>query len=86
MRRKENEILNPLKTMRKFCLECMCDSVDEVKRCSAPECFLYPYRFGKDPRRANKPRSEKQKQADKVNSERLKHIRTLATDSQDATK
>jgi hypothetical protein len=86
MRRKENEILNPLKTMRKFCLECMCDSVEEVRRCSAPECFLYPYRFGKDPRKIGRPVSEKQKLARLASAERLKHIRTLATDSRDATK
>lgn len=39
-----------VKTIRKFCLNCMNNNSDMVRNCpSRKTCFLYPYRFGKNP-------------------------------------
>ena len=54
-------IRQPLKAIRAHCLECVGGSSDEVKLCTAPKCWLYPYRFGKNPFRA--PPSEKQRES-----------------------
>ena len=39
----------PLQAIRSYCLECSCGSANTVKECSADDCSLYPYRFGKNP-------------------------------------
>lgn len=36
-----------VKLMRKFCMECMCNSYDAVRECSTEDCTIHPYRFGK---------------------------------------
>ena len=38
------------RTIRVYCLECVCDVRKEVTLCTAPKCPLYPYRFGRTPR------------------------------------
>ena len=45
--------LSPLKSIRKYCLECSGDSWMEVKLCVIEECHLYPYRLGHRPKRAS---------------------------------
>ena len=56
----ENEKhLSPLKSIRKKCLDCMCDSANEIKLCPSDGlqstfCALYPYRFGKRPAEGKK--------------------------------
>ena len=40
-----------VKTIRKFCLECMGGSSKLVAECKS-DCPLHPYRFGKSPARA----------------------------------
>ncbi len=47
----EQKLPTPLKSIRFKCLECCCDSPYEVKLCTATNCPLYPYRFGKNPNR-----------------------------------
>lgn len=44
--------LTPLKAIRAKCLDCCCGMYSEVKLCSATDCALYLYRFGKNPNRA----------------------------------
>lgn len=44
--------LSPLKAIRLNCLECVCWSASEVKRCTGKLCALYPYRLGHNPERA----------------------------------
>jgi hypothetical protein len=44
-------VLSPLKSIRKKCLDCSGDSRKEVKECPILDCPLYPYRFGKNPKR-----------------------------------
>jgi len=47
--RKLGEVATPLKTMRNFCLECIGWDSAELRRCTAPKCWLYPWRFGVSP-------------------------------------
>lgn len=56
---------NPVKVIRQYCLWCTNGSPREVELCSAPECPLYPWRFGRNPYR--KPRSKKAREAAKAN-------------------
>lgn len=57
---------NPVKAIRKFCLECCGDSSAEVKTCSAPRCPLYAFRFGKNPYRKKREMTEEQREAAKT--------------------
>ena len=57
---------NPVKAIRKFCLECCGGSSNEVKFCSSINCNLYPFRFGKNPYRAKRELTEEQKEAAKT--------------------
>lgn len=41
--------LTPLTAIRSFCLECLAWSSDEVEKCTAPLCPLFPFRSGKEP-------------------------------------
>ena len=41
----------PLRAIRRHCIECMGGQVYEVKHCTSPECNLYPYRMGRNPKR-----------------------------------
>lgn len=36
------------KAIRKFCLECMGGSANEVRLCTAPDCPLHRYRLGNE--------------------------------------
>lgn len=40
---------NPVKAIRAKCLDCSCDSSEEVRNCPVIDCALYPFRFGKNP-------------------------------------
>ena len=51
-RAMEERRTTPLKAIRAKCLDCCGGSVAEVKRCPCADCSLYPYRFGKNPRRS----------------------------------
>lgn len=39
--------LSPLKAIRAKCLDCSCDSYQEVGNCPVTTCAIWPYRFGK---------------------------------------
>lgn len=43
--------MSPLKAIRKNCIECMGGSSDGVKACTSPRCNLFPFRFGKRPKK-----------------------------------
>lgn len=57
---KQDDYVSPLKSIRKFCLECV-GSSNEVKRCSAEKCCLFPYRFGKNPFTKRREYTDEQK-------------------------
>ena len=67
-----NEITNPVKAIRAFCLECSCDQPSEVKWCPRTECPLYPFRMGKNPYRQRREMTEQEKQ---VLADRLREAR-----------
>jgi hypothetical protein len=55
----EIHLYTPLKAIRRKCLDCCCGSSKEVKLCCMETCSLYPYRFGKSPRRkGTRPKGE----------------------------
>lgn len=63
---KEGEVkmvTNPVKAIRKKCLECCNNSYNKVRDCEHGNCALYPFRFGKNPYRAKRELTEEQKKA-----------------------
>ena len=47
-------VLTPIRAIRKKCLECGGGSYKEVRLCPVTECPLHFYRMGKNPLRATK--------------------------------
>jgi len=43
--------MTPIKAIRAKCLDCCISSPKEVALCTANDCSLFQYRFGKNPRR-----------------------------------
>jgi hypothetical protein len=41
--------LPPLRALRAYCLDCNCESAEEVRLCPAEGCPLWPFRFGAYP-------------------------------------
>lgn len=52
--------MNPLKVIRLKCLDCCCESSNEVSLCPATQCPLYEYRFGKNPYRKKREYTQEQ--------------------------
>jgi len=46
-----DKVLPPVKSIRKFCIDCQGGSVKGVRECKSIECELHPYRMGKNPNR-----------------------------------
>ena len=67
-----NEITSPIKAIRAKCLDCCCDSSNEVRMCTITDCPLYPFRFGKNPYRTKREYTEEQRA---VMVERLRKAR-----------
>lgn len=42
--------LTPMKAIRLKCLDCTCQSFNEVKLCTVHQCPLYAYRLGHRPK------------------------------------
>ena len=51
-----------LKVIRKKCIDCCAGKYSEVKKCTAKDCDLWPYRMGKNPFHTREM-TDKQKQA-----------------------
>lgn len=71
----------PLKAIRAKCLDCSGDSSNEVKLCPIPECWLFPFRFGKNPY-STRTLSEEQKSA---MSDRMKKLRKTQLEQKEAS-
>ena len=56
-------ITNPVKAIGAWCLDCCGGSQVTRKECGAPDCVLYPFRFGKNPYRSRRELSEEEKDA-----------------------
>lgn len=67
-----NQITNPVKAIRAFCLECSAGSTAEVKECHVERCPLHPFRMGKNPYRQRREMSEEEK---RVLADRLREAR-----------
>jgi len=53
---------SPLKAIKHKCLyDCCAGDSKSLKECNATDCFLYPFRFGKNPFRTKRVLSEEQK-------------------------
>lgn len=48
---KEDEVVTPMKSIRKKCLECSNYQPKEVRECYIVDCPLFSLRFGKNPKR-----------------------------------
>jgi len=46
-----SKTLTPIKAIRAKCLDCSCEQVKEVRECQIKDCFLYPYRMGRRPKK-----------------------------------
>lgn len=53
---------NPVKAIRRKCLDCCGGSSHEVSLCPIPSCPIFPFRFGKNPFRTKREMSEAQRQ------------------------
>lgn len=51
-RREPGEIGTPVISIRNQCLECCGYQPGEVEQCTAPACWLWPWRFGHTPEAA----------------------------------
>lgn len=72
----DEKITSPIKAIRAKCLDCCCESYQEVKECTVKKCPLWDFRFGKNPFR--KQMSEEQR---KAAGERLKNARNKINDT-----
>lgn len=61
-RREPGEIVSPKASIRNHCLECCGYNRADVDACTAPECWLYPYRMGTGPKPENTLRSTERKE------------------------
>ena len=43
-------MMTPMKAIRAKCLDC-CGNVNAVNQCPVPQCSLYPYRLGRNPKK-----------------------------------
>jgi hypothetical protein len=64
-----------LKAIRAKCLDCCCHQEAEVRRCTAINCPLWPFRMGTNPWRA--PPSEARRAAAAEAGRRLASLRTV---------
>lgn len=60
----EQKQLTPIKAIRAKCLDCCCDSNNEVKYCTVTHCALWPYRLGRNPYRQELTQEEKARRAE----------------------
>lgn len=77
-------ITNPVKAIGAWCLDCCGGSQIARKECGAPDCVLYPFRFGKNPYRApraHRPMPEHTKEALRIGREQW--IRNKSQDQEE---
>lgn len=57
------KVTSVLKAIKKHCLTCGGMQRDEVIHCCVTHCYLWPFRFGKNPYRKKREMTEEQKEA-----------------------
>ena len=50
--RRAGEMPTARAAIRNFCLQCTGFQAEEVRLCTAPKCWLFPWRFGMTPEKA----------------------------------
>ena len=55
------KVTSVLKAIKKHCLSCGGNQRDEVTYCCVTHCYLWPFRFGKNPYRKKREMTEEQK-------------------------
>lgn len=75
-------VTNPIKAIRKKCLDCCCGQRIEVELCPSNDCYLWPFRRGKNPYRRKRELSEEQKE---VMRERMSKFRSKENEVQEET-
>lgn len=65
---------NPVKAIRAYCLNCCLENANEVAKCPAERCELYPFRFGKNPYREKRELTPGQIEAAR---ERMRHANAV---------
>jgi len=48
-RMQELNVGSPLKAIRQYCLNCTGGSTEAVRHCGIASCYVWPYRFGRNP-------------------------------------
>jgi len=57
--------LTPIQAIRKNCLQCLGWDSKAVEKCKGERmCFLYPFRFGKNPNRIKQTEDQQAEQTD----------------------
>ena len=57
------EIRTPIKAIRAKCIDCCCFQPKEVRLCTAVNCPLHPFRFGKNPYRKVREMNDEERQS-----------------------
>ena len=73
----EEYIQSPLKAIRANCLQCVGGSAYKVRTCTAKNCYLFPFRFGKNPYTKKREMTEEQRAEA---ADRLRKARTRRTE------
>ena len=76
---ESNVNTNALKAIRLKCLDCCCDSANEVKLCPCEKCPLHPFRFGKNPYRTKKEYTEEQLEKMRENMKKARQSKSRNT-------
>ena len=63
------ERINRSKAIRLKCLDCCCDNMAEVRKCTATHCSLWRYRMGKEENDELKPIRKKSEKSDSFEDE-----------------
>lgn len=67
----------PMQAIRAKCLDCMCESSNEVAICPSRDCALYDFRFGKNPNiKLSDAERERRRQMAKENLAFTQHIKS----------
>lgn len=70
---EKKQITNPVKVIRRYCLECCLESPKEVELCPAEGCWLHPFRMGTNPYRTRTTREYTEEEREAAR-QRLKRV------------
>lgn len=69
---------NPVKAIRRKCVDCMGGSIEAIRDCMSTNCALWPFRMGRNPFRAAP--TEAQMESARANADRLRSLPRRAAD------